>query len=826
MDRATENGSRNLTLKIKGMSCASCAVKIEDSIRSVPGVEEVAVSFASGLAQVAVQHGAKPESQIVKAVINAGYQVATDSLELKITGMTCASCASRVERALKGVAGVTGVAVNLATNRATVEYASGVVAIEDLIRSVEDTGYHATIASRQEFDKDRERLERELEIKRQRNLLAFSAVFSAPLLWYMLAELFSLPHPEIIRNPYFQFALATPVQFIGGWQFYTDSFNQLRHRSANMSVLIALGTSAAYFYSVAATFFPGKAGTAMVYYETSSIILVLIIMGKMLEAVAKGRTSEAIRKLLGLRAKTARVMREGIEVEVPVEDVVVGDIVIVRPGEKIAVDGRIIDGFSSVDESMLTGESIPVDKKPGDEVIGATVNKYGSFKFEASKVGKDTALAQIVRIVEEAQGSKAPIQRLADIVSRHFVTGVVLIAVGTFIVWYLLVDQGNLPKALLHATAVLVIACPCALGLATPTAIMVGTGRGAESGVLIRGGEHLERTGELTTVVLDKTGTITRGEPSVTDVVALKSMDETELLRLVASAERLSEHPLGQAMVKHAEGRELKLEDATGFNAIPGHGIEARVSGRQVLAGTAKLLSSHGIDTASYQGEMDRLQLEGKTVTLVSLDGEPAGLIALADTIKEGSREAIAALHGMGIKVVMLTGDNLRTAEAIGRQVGITDIMAEVLPERKAEQVTKLQAQGFKVGMVGDGINDAPALVTADVGIAIGTGTDVAIEAADITLISGDLRGVVTAIELSRSTMRTIKQNLFWALIYNTLGIPLAAIGLLSPVIAGGAMAFSSVSVVTNSLRLKRFNPNRRFRQRREDRSPSPVPAH
>ncbi|MGB9867432.1 MAG: heavy metal translocating P-type ATPase [Bacillota bacterium] len=806
-------GKSTITLRIKGMSCASCAGRIEQALKSVLGVADASVSFASGLANVELEPGQRPVGDILRAVTEAGYQLATDTVELSVSGMSCASCASRIERALNQLEGVVQAQVNFATGKAHVEYVAGVLAPERLIAAVQSTGYDAKMVTHEVFDRDREAKERDMEIRRQQRQLAFTGVLALPLLWYMLAELVSLPHPKIIMSPVFQWVLATPIQFVGGWQFYKDAFNQIRHRSANMSVLIMLGTSAAYFYSVVATFFPNLVRTRAVYYETSAIIIVLITLGKMLEARAKGRTSEAIRKLLGLRAKTARLLRNGNEVEVPVEQVLVGDIVVVRPGERIPVDGVILEGYSSVDESMITGESLPVDKGPGDEVIGGTVNKFGSFQFRASRVGKDTTLAQIVRIVEEAQGSKAPIQRLADVVSKYFVTGVIVAASVTFLAWYFIAEPGDLATALMHSTAVLVIACPCALGLATPTAIMVGTGTGAENGILIRGGEHLERMHNLTAIVLDKTGTITKGEPTVTDVVTLPGIEQDQLLQLVASAENLSEHPLARAIVRHALDAGIHLQEATHFSAVPGQGVEASVNGRIVVAGTPKLLQARGVDIAQLAKDFEELQQQGKTVTAVALDGKAAGLIALADTIKEGSREAIAALKRMNIAVVMITGDNQRTAWAIARQAGIDQVLAEVLPEHKAEQVKRLQQQGYRVGMVGDGINDAPALVTADVGIAIGTGTDIAIESADVTLMRGDLRGVVGAIELSRATMRTIKQNLFWALVYNTLGIPLAAVGLLSPIIAGGAMAFSSVSVVTNSLRLRRFNPYWRFQE-------------
>jgi len=630
------------------------------------------------------------------------------------------------------------------------------------------------------------------------------------MLGTMFGMWFNIPLPLIFHDKVFQFALATPVQFIAGYQFYLGAYKALRHGSANMDVLVVMGTSAAYFYSVGTTFF----FRGEVYYETSAIIITLILLGRLLESAAKGRTSEAIKKLMGLAARTARVIRDGQEVDIPVEDVQVGDVVLVRPGEKLPVDGVILEGISSVDESMLTGESIPVDKQAGDEVIGGTINKHGMLKFTATRVGSDTALAQIIKIVEEAQGSKAPIQRLADVISAYFVPVVVGIASVTFLIWYFIVDPGNLARALICFTAVLVIACPCALGLATPTSIMVGTGRGAEYGILIKGGEYLEKAHAINTVVLDKTGTITRGEPSLTDIVAVSGViDRNELLQLVASAERSSEHPLAEAIVQGAQERGLALLDTTSFEALPGYGITAVVNGRALLIGTRRLMSERNVAAGDLEQAMDELEMSGKTAMLVAVDSQAAGVVAVADTVKEGSAEAIRVLQAMGVQTVMITGDNRRTAEAIARQVGIApdQVLAEVLPQDKAQQVSKLIEQGRVVGMVGDGINDAPALATADVGFAIGTGTDVAMEAADITLMRGDLRGVAASISLSRGTMRNIKQNLFWALVYNSLGIPIAAAGFLSPVLAGAAMAFSSVSVVSNALRLKRFNPYRDF---------------
>lgn len=798
---------KKVSFKIIGMECAACAARIERQLKKVDGVYDAAVNLAIEKATVDYDPDRVDMDKLVNTISDLGFRVPTERVDLKISGMTCAACSSRVERILGGLDGVLRANVNFAMEKAAVEYDPSRISLSGLKKAVEDAGYKAD-AGDTRFGGDKEKLERERETRRQVQLLILSGALSIPLLAMMFAELLNFHLPAILHNKIFQFALATPVQFIAGYQFYRGAYSSLKHGSANMDVLVALGTSAAYFYSVATTFFfPGH-----VYYETGAIIITLIILGRMLESIAKGRTSEAIKKLMGLQARTARVMRDDREADIPVEDVQAGDLVLVRPGEKVPVDGRITDGFSAVDESMLTGESIPVDKKAGDEVIGGTINKHGTFKFQATKVGSDTALAQIIRIVEEAQGSKAPIQRLADVISAYFVPAVVGIALVTFLAWYFVADPGNFTRALVNFTAVLVIACPCALGLATPTSIMVGTGRGAENGILIKGGEHLEKAHALNTIVLDKTGTITKGEPSLTDVFpATGELAEADLIRLVASAERGSEHPLGEAIVKGARQRNIELAEPQNFEAIPGHGIVADIDGKTVLIGNRRLMQSRHIDISGMEEKAGAMEGEGKTAMLVAFDGKPAGVMAVADTVKETSAEAIQALKQMGIQTIMITGDNRRTAGAIARQVGILpeNVLAEVLPRDKAGEINRLKEQGRVVGMVGDGINDAPALATADVGFAIGTGTDVAMEAADITLIRGDLRGIAASIKLSRATMRNIRQNLFWALVYNTLGIPVAALGFLSPVLAGAAMAFSSVSVVSNALRLKRFDPFR-----------------
>ncbi|MFX4262524.1 heavy metal translocating P-type ATPase [Pelotomaculum propionicicum] len=803
---------KKITVKIKGMTCAACSSRVERALAKMPGVHAAVVNLAVETATVEYSPAKVTPEMILGKITETGYQPVVERAELKISGMSCAACSARVEKGLNKLPGVIRAAVNLATEKAVVEFIPAEISMTGITKAVEKLGYGAAPADdRGAVDSERE--EREREIRRQRSLVIFSGILSAPLLFNMLVMVFNLHHyvPEFFMSNYFQFALATPIQFVAGAGFYRDAYIALRGRSANMSVLVVLGTSAAYLYSVAATFFGHMIGIHEVYYETSAIIITLILLGRTLEAIAKGRTSEAIKKLVGLQPKNARVIRDGQEIEIPVEEVETGDLVVVRPGERVPVDGVVREGYSAVDESMLTGESVPADKKAGDEVTGATINKLGTFKFEATRVGKDTALAQIIRIVEEAQGSKAPIQRMADIISAYFVPAVIGVALLTFLSWFYYGAPGDFTRAMLNFTAVLVIACPCALGLATPTSIMVGTGRGAEYGILIKGGEYLERTHQLTAVVLDKTGTITRGEPSFTDLVPAPEYKgrEDELLEIAGRAEKNSEHPLARAIVSYARERGARLDDPQRFTAVPGHGVDADIDGRRILLGTRKMMKDNDVDTSALAGDIERLEEEGKTAMFMALDGNLAAVIGVADTIKESSQEAIARLRKMGIEVWMLTGDNRRTAFAIARQVGIDNdnVLAEVLPEDKAGQVEKLRRQGKVVGMVGDGINDAPALVTADIGFAIGTGTDVAIEAADITLMRGDLRGVPAAISLSRATIRNIKQNLFWALFYNTVGIPVAALGLLNPVLAGAAMAFSSVSVVSNALRLRRFKP-------------------
>ncbi|NLY53782.1 MAG: copper-translocating P-type ATPase [Firmicutes bacterium] len=801
--------TQKLSLNVRGMTCAACSSRVEKSLRALDGVVEANVNLATEKATIVYDANEISPAAILQKVADIGYEADLSDLakvEFRVGGMTCAACSARVERVLQRAPGVQQASVNLAAERATVHYDPATTNVADLQEVIAKAGYSAETLQREDGqERDREQAAREEEIRRQRNLFIFAAVFSAPLLLVMVGMIFHVPLPAIVHDPLFQFIFATPVQFIVGWSFYRGAYKSLKSGSANMDVLVALGTSAAYFLSVYNGFFAPLAPGEMphLYFESSAVIITLILLGKFLEARAKGKTSEAIRKLMGLQPKTAKVLRDGKEIDVPITDVVVGDIVVVRPGEKIPVDGEIVSGSSSVDESMLTGESIPVDKGPGDTVIGATINKHGSFHFRATKVGADTALAQIVKVVEEAQGSKAPIQRTADTISGVFVPVVVAIAALTFIAWYAI--TGNAEQAIINMTAVLVIACPCALGLATPTSIMVGTGKGAENGILFKGGEHLENAHRVQDIILDKTGTITRGEPAVTDIVAFDPFTEVELLSLAASVERGSEHPLGQAIVRHAQERGLDLVQVVDFQAVPGHGIVAEAAGRQVLVGNRRLMSDHSLDFSVRVATLEQLEEQGKTAMLVAIAGRIAGIIAVADTVKPESAQAIADLQAMGLEVYMLTGDNWRTARAIAQQVGIDQdhVVAEVLPEHKADVVQKLRQNGRTVAMVGDGINDAPALATADVGMAIGTGTDVAMEAADITLMRGDLTAIVSAIRLSRLTMRNIKQNLFWAFFYNSLGIPVAALGLLNPIVAGAAMAFSSVSVVTNALRLR-----------------------
>jgi P-type Cu+ transporter len=808
--------TQRLDLPLKGMNCAGCAARIEKELQGLPGVQEAQVNFATEKATLRVDPAALNLDRIIHAVEDIGYQVPHERLTIPIGGMRCASCAANIERALHKVEGVITAYVNFGTETAGVEYIPAQVEPAILRRAIKEAGYEPReVAAETRVDREREARIEEIRTLRQKFIV--SLVLSLPIFFGSMPTFFPWV-PAWLQNPYVLLVLATPVQFWVGWQFYQGCWSALKHKTTDMNTLIAIGTSAAYGYSVVVTLVPEwftRLGMGThVYYDTAVMIITLIILGRLLEARARGRTSEAMRKLMGLRAKTARVLRHGKEADIPVEEVEIGDLVLVRPGEKVPVDGMITEGHSTLDESMLTGESIPVDKAPDDEVFGATLNKTGSFTLRAMRVGKETMLAQIIKLVEEAQGSKAPIQRLADYVASIFVPAVIGVAVVTFLVWALFGPEPALTFALLNFVAVLIIACPCALGLATPTAIMMGTGKGAEHGVLFKNSTSLETAHKLQAIILDKTGTLTQGQPTVTDVVTHNGFTEAEVLRLAAAAERGSEHPLGEAIVAAGRARDLALEEAHDFAALPGHGIRASVGARPVLIGNRKLMHDADISLGKLDEAAAQLASEGKTPIFVAVDGHGAGIIAVADTLKPHAQAAVTALHRLGLEVLMITGDNRRTAEAIGRQLGIDRVLAEVLPEEKATQVKQLQAQGKRVAMVGDGINDAPALAQADIGIAIGTGTDVAMEAADITLITGDVRGVVAAMQLSRRTMRTIKQNLFWAFIYNILGIPIAAgvlypfFGvLLNPIFAAAAMAMSSVSVVSNSLRLRWFRP-------------------
>lgn len=802
--------AKEAVLPITGMTCGACAVRIEKGLKKLDGVEEATVNFALERTSIKYNPSVADIDDFKKKIHDLGYEVTGEKVELNIIGMTCAACATRIEKGLNKVEGVTKASVNLALENATIEYNPAQTGPNDMMKQVEKLGYQANLKDEQQ-ESLAEMKAKELET--QQGKFIFSLILSVPLLWAMVSH-FSFTSfiylPDMLMNPWVQLALATPVQFIVGKQFYVGAFKALRNKSANMDVLVALGTSAAYFYSLYLSIVSIGNGSHMVelYYETSAVLITLIILGKLFEVRAKGRSSEAIKKLIGLQAKTATVIRNEVEQEVSLEDVLVGDILLVKPGEKIPVDGEIIEGRSALDESMLTGESVPIDKTVGDSVIGATINKNGFLKVKATKVGRDTALAQIIKVVEEAQGSKAPIQRLADQISGIFVPIVVGIAIITFFVWFIWVTPGDFAEALEKLIAILVIACPCALGLATPTSIMAGSGRAAEYGVLFKGGEHLERTHRLTTILLDKTGTVTNGAPMLTDVLVEEGYDKKQFLQLVASAEKQSEHPLAQSIVAGIKEKNIELFDVEEFEAIPGYGIKAKVNNQVVLAGTRRLMQQNNIKIDYALQTMEELEEKGKTAMLIAINNQYAGLVAVADTIKDTSREAVKRLQEMGLEVVMITGDNKRTATAIAKEAGIDSVVAEVLPEGKAEEVKKLQKQGKIVAMVGDGINDAPALATADIGMAIGTGTDVAMEAADITLIRGDLTSIADAIFMSKKTIRNIKQNLFWAFAYNALGIPIAALGFLAPWLAGAAMAFSSVSVVLNALRLQRVKLN------------------
>jgi len=840
-----------LTLPISGMSCASCVSHVESALKELPGVSNVVVNLATNKTNLMYDPQRVKLNDMRRAIEDVGYAVTSAELTLDVRGMTCASCVSHVETALQELDGVTNATVNLGLGTAKVTYVPGVISASAMKRAVQEVGYEAQERSEGTDALDRERRAREEEIKRQgRNLIIAGTIGIIVMIgtFYDMLGAFQAFVPQFLSYKWVIGLLTTPIVFGPGRQFFVNSWRGLKHGVTDMNLLYATGIGAAYGIALINTIFPkaGFGGEGATFFESAALLTGFIILGRWLEALTRGRTSEAIRKLMKLQPKVARVLRNGEEQEIPADEVEINDVILVRPGESVAVDGAVVDGYSAVDESMLTGESMPVEKKAGDAVIGGTLNKTGAFKFKATRIGKETALAQIIKLVEDAQASKAPIQKLADWVAGHFILGVHLLAVLVFLFWfflgygmffdpnssfimspYKLGEIGVFGFSLLLSVTVLVISCPCAVGLATPSAMMAGTGKAAEFGVLFKGAEAIENASKLQTIVFDKTGTLTKGTPSVTDVVVAdkwrlkrssRSGSDIELetvLRLAAIAEKNSEHPLGEAIVRGAETRNLKLTDPDSFNSIPGHGIEANAEGYRVLLGNRKLMREHQIDFAELIAGAEALEADGKTVMFVAVNEEPAGLIAVADTLKENTVEAIRRLHKLGIETAMITGDNRRTAEAIARQVGIDRVLAEVLPQDKAEEVKKLQAQGKKVAMVGDGVNDAPALAQADVGLAIGSGTDVAKETGDVILIKDDIRDVVVALEVAKATMRKVKQNLFWAFFYNTLGIPLGA-GLfypfaslvISPEIAGLMMAVSSISVTLNTLLLKGFKPS------------------
>ncbi|AKB79481.1 Lead, cadmium, zinc and mercury transporting ATPase [Methanosarcina horonobensis HB-1 = JCM 15518] len=820
-------GSKEITLGVSGMTCSACALNIEKILKKKEGVDSVAVNLELGRAQVSFDPSMVSPKEIEEAIESIGYKVEKDKVTLNIQGMSCASCASNIEKILYKTEGVISASVNLPLEKAVVEFDSARISVREIIAAIQGIGYGASVQAETVEYEDREQMSRDAEIRRQRNNLIIALVLGIPIALGNMSMAFPFLAfvPEILTEPVVLFILSTLVLLFPGRQFFVGTFKGFKHGVTDMNLLIAAGTGSAYLISVAATFLDLGPGYDVLYYDTVALLILFIVFGRYLEARARGRTSEAIRKLMGLRAKTSRILVDGEEKEVPVEEVVVGDIVVVRPGEKIPVDGIVVQGSSAVDESMITGESIPVEKSQGDTVIGATLNKTGSFRFRATKVGADTALAQIIRLVESAQTTKAPIQRIADVFAGNFIVAVHIIALVAFFFWFFIgywrygvgesIALGGISPflfSLLIAITVLVISCPCAVGLATPAAIMVGTGKGAENGILIKGGEALERAHKLDTIVFDKTGTLTEGTPKLTDVFAVSGREENEVLFIAATAERGSEHPLGEAIVRGADERKIDLAEAKNFRSIPGKGIEAYLEDRKILLGTRKLMEENSISFEGLETQMRKFEEQGKTAMLVALGNEAVGLVAVADTLKENSKEAVDTLKKMNIEVVMITGDNAITAGAIAGEVGIPRVLAEVLPEDKANEIKKLQKEGKLVGMVGDGINDAPALIQSDVGIAMGAGTDVAMESAKIVLIKNDPRDVVAALKLSRLTINKIKQNLVWAFGYNTIGIPIAA-GILypfflrimiTPELAAAFMALSSVSVTTNSLLMKR----------------------
>ena len=791
---------RTVTFRILGMTCTMCALAIEKQLSDQRGVTDASVNFALGQAKISYDPTTITPKQLVQSIRDVGYNVDSQRVELEVVGIVCASCVMAIENALKEVPGVIDQSINVVTAKAVVDYDPSVVTIDTLVKTIRNTGYEVAETPTIGVETtrlDREQASRKREIALYRNQFLFTIIFGIPLLLGMLAMYVS-SIPMFFMDPFFQFVVTTPVMIVIGYGFYKRAIISVLHRSANMDVLVSLGTIAAYVYSTATTFFI----TGPTYFDTSVFIFAFVLLGRYLEARAKGGTSEAIRTLLQLKPEFATVVKEGIERAISADEVQVGDIVLVRPGEKIPVDGVVIEGHSAVDESLLTGESMPVDKQPGDEVIGATINREGVLQLKATKVGADTTLAQIVRLVDMAQTSKAPIQRFADRAASYFVPSVVAAALFTFVAWILVGLPFN--EALLPTIAVLVIACPCALGLATPTAVMVGTGLGAENGILIKGGEYLERSEAINTVIFDKTGTLTNGTLVVTNVFSNSSLSEEDILRLAASAERGSEHQLAQAVLRRAAELGITTVPPQDFQAVAGHGVVASLDSKEVVLGNRALMNAYGVDLAQ-ESKISELEAGGKTLMLLAIDGALAGGIALADTVRGEASSVVRELQRMGIGTAMLTGDNQTAARAIAEQIGIQSVRAEVLPQGKAAEVTRFMKKGSVVAMVGDGINDAAALASSDIGIAIGTGTDVAIEASDITLLQADLRGVIASIKLSRKTMTTIRQNFGWALVYNAIGIPVAAFGFLRPEFAAAAMAMSSVSVVANSLRLKRY---------------------